>query len=148
MNQVTVECIEPTSLAEVGDFARSGLPSTASCCVWTTQCNERRKHLLRTIVDDQTLALADFYVLGSVTHLSETIVGQEWQSRDTGAQLMTRIEEMARAVGCHELSPWAAETSPAAVSIVAWATRWKTSRPTTVAATTTLISIPHRWPRA
>ncbi len=115
MSQVAIERIEPTSLAKVGEFLRQE---------WATFDREllgedgpvrweKKRHLLRAVVNGQTVAVADFYVLGGVAHLSEIVVGQRWRNRGIGAQLMAHFEETARAAGCHKLSLRTVKTSPA-----------------------------------
>jgi GNAT superfamily N-acetyltransferase len=115
MSQLAVVRIEATNLGQVRDFLRQEwaafdreLPGVDDPMQW-----EKKRYLLRAVLDGQTVAVADFYVMGSVAHLSEIIVGQSWRHRGIGAQLMAAFEEMARAAGCHKLSLRAPETSPA-----------------------------------
>lgn len=115
MSQVVVVRIEATNLDKVRNFLRRewaafdrellGMDSPAQ---W-----EKKRYLLRAILGSRTVAVADFYVLGGVAHLSKLIVGQSWRNRGVGAQLMVGFEEAARAAGCHKLSLRVPETSPA-----------------------------------
>lgn len=116
MSQITIARIEPTSLAEVAEFLNREwaafdreLLDGDDASRW-----ERQRHLLHALVDGQTVAVASFYLLGGVAHLSEIIVAQAWRNRGIGAQMMARFEAMARAAGCHKLSLRTPETSPAA----------------------------------
>jgi ribosomal protein S18 acetylase RimI-like enzyme len=114
MSQVTVERVEPTTLAEVSEFLRREWEAFdreffgTSADQWA-----KKQHLLRAVVDGQTVGVADFYVLGGVAHLSEIMVAQAWRDRGIGVQLMARFEKVARAAGCHKLSLRVAEDSPA-----------------------------------
>lgn len=115
MSQVAVERVEPTSLAEVSEFLRREWEAfdreffgTGGAAQWA-----KKHHLLRAVVDGQTVGVVDFYVLGGVAHLSEIIVAQAWRNRGVGSQLMARFEEVARAAGCHKLSLCTAKNSPA-----------------------------------
>jgi len=115
MSGIVVECIASTRLDEVCEFL---------CQEWAAFDRDflgvdgagqwkKQRHLLRAVVADQTVAVADFYMLGGVAHLSEIIVGRAWRNQGIGAQLMTCFEEIARAAGCHKLSLRTADTSPA-----------------------------------
>ena len=71
MSQFTVERIELTTLAEVGEFLYQEwaafdreLLGLDDAVRWA-----KKRHLLRAVVDGQTVAVADFYLLGGAVVL-------------------------------------------------------------------------------
>ncbi len=115
MSGIAVERIESTRLDEVCKFLRQEWAAFDRDFLGVDGAGqwEKQRHLLRAVAADQTVAVADFYMLGGVAHLSEIIVGRAWRNQGIGAQLMTCFEEIARAAGCHKLSLRTAETSSA-----------------------------------
>jgi GNAT superfamily N-acetyltransferase len=127
MSQLAVVRIEATNLGQVRDFLRQEwaafdreLPGVDDPMQW-----EKKRYLLRAVLDGQTVAVADFYVMGGVAHLSEIIVGQSWRHRGIGAQLMAAFEEMAlRPAVTSSLCGRPRRRRPF-VSTAACTTRWK-----------------------
>ena len=113
MSRITVERIEPTTLAEVGEFLRQEWAAFDRERWGESMPWEKTRYLLRAVVGGQTMAVADFYMVGGVAHMSRIIVGRVWRGQGVGGQLMAHFEEMARAAGCHKLSLRTAKTSPA-----------------------------------